>query len=45
MILSDREIRAAVNRGVIGVFDLPPVEDKRWASHALDLTGPFHNYV
>jgi dCTP deaminase len=38
MILSDREIRAAVARGVIGVSELPPTESKRWASHALDLT-------
>jgi len=38
MILSDREIRAAVARGIIGISDLPPVTDPRWASHALDLT-------
>jgi deoxycytidine triphosphate deaminase len=38
MILSDREIRAAVSRGAIGVSDMPPAWDTRWASHALDLT-------
>jgi dCTP deaminase len=38
MILSDREIRAAAARGIIGVSGLPPAADKRWASHSLDLT-------
>jgi dCTP deaminase len=38
MIFSDREIRAGARRGVIGITDLPPDGDQRWASHALDLT-------
>jgi len=38
MILSDREIRSANARSIIGVSDLPPPESKRWAPHALDLT-------
>ena len=38
MILSDREIRAAVESGRIGLGPLPPEDDRRWASHAIDLT-------
>ena len=38
MILSDREVRAAIRGGVIGVTPCPPDSDKRWASTTLDLT-------
>src|SRR5258708_25492338 len=38
MILSDRELRAAIRSGVIGVTPCPPDSDKRWASTSLDLT-------
>ncbi len=38
MILSDREVRAAVQRQFIGVTPCPPASDKRWASTTLDLT-------
>ena len=38
MILSDREARAAIRGGVIGVTPCPPDSDKRWASTTLDLT-------
>lgn len=38
MILSDREVRAAIRGGVIGVTPCPSDSDKRWASTTLDLT-------
>jgi dCTP deaminase len=38
MILSDREVRAAVLRKVIGIVPCPPGDDKRWSSTTLDLT-------
>jgi dCTP deaminase len=38
VILSDREVRAAIRGGVIGVTPCPPDSDKRWASTTLDLT-------
>jgi dCTP deaminase len=38
MILSDREVRAAIQRGIISVSNCPPASDKRWASTTLDLT-------
>ena len=37
MILSDREIRAAVNRGAVGFTGLP-TEPRRWSSTTVDLT-------
>src|SRR5437867_10584110 len=37
MILCDREIRAAVERGAIGFTDLP-TEPRRWSSTTVDLT-------
>jgi deoxycytidine triphosphate deaminase len=36
MILSDREIRAALDRGAVVIEPLPPV--KAWSSTAVDLT-------
>jgi len=38
MILSDREVRAALQRRLIWVSSCPPVADKRWSSTTLDLT-------
>jgi len=38
MILSDREVRAAIQRKVIGVAPSPPANDKRWSATTLDLT-------
>ena len=38
MILSDREILAAVQRGDIGITPLAPFRSKPWTSTALDLT-------
>jgi deoxycytidine triphosphate deaminase len=38
VILSDREILAAVMRGDIKIRPLPPVGTKLWTSTALDLT-------
>jgi dCTP deaminase len=38
MILSDREMRAAVQRGLIWVTPAPPAGDKRWSATTLDLT-------
>lgn len=38
MILSDREVRAAIARKVIWVTPCPPAGDKRWSSTTLDLT-------
>jgi dCTP deaminase len=38
MILSDREVRAAIQQGIISVSNCPPASDKRWASTTLDLT-------
>ena len=38
MILSDREVRAAIRGGIIGITPCPPDSDKRWASTTLDLT-------
>jgi len=38
MILSDREVRAAVQRKLIGIVPCPPADDRRWASTTLDLT-------
>jgi hypothetical protein len=38
MILSDREVRAAIERKIIGVTPCPPGNDKRWSATTLDLT-------
>ncbi len=38
MILSDREVRAAIQRQLIGVTPCPPASDQRWSSTTLDLT-------
>ena len=38
MILSDREVRAAIRRKVILVTPCPPANDKRWSATTLDLT-------
>ncbi len=38
MILSDREVRAAIQRKVIWVTPCPPATDKRWSATTLDLT-------
>lgn len=38
MILSDREIRAAIQERRIGVTPCPPADDKRWSPTTLDLT-------
>ncbi len=38
MILSDREVRAAIQRKLIGVTPCPPASDKRWSATTLDLT-------
>ena len=38
MILSDREILAAVQRGDISINPLPPFRSKAWTSTALDLS-------
>jgi dCTP deaminase len=38
MILSDREVRSAVARRIIGITEMPGANSSRWASHALDLT-------
>src|SRR5262245_41063270 len=38
MILSDREILAAVARGAIGLTPCPPADSLRWTSTAVDLT-------
>ena len=38
MILSDREVRAGVERKLIGVTPCPPASDKRWSATTLDLT-------
>ena len=38
MILSDREVRAAIRGGVVGVVPCPSESDKRWSSTTLDLT-------
>ena len=38
MILSDREVRAAIRRGLIAGHDQPPAGDRRWSSTTLDLT-------
>lgn len=38
MILSDREVRAAIQRKVILVTPCPPANDKRWSATTLDLT-------
>jgi dCTP deaminase len=38
MILSDREVRAAIQRKAIGVNPCPPANDTRWAATTLDLT-------
>jgi dCTP deaminase len=38
MILSDREILAAIARGAIGLTPCPPPGDSRWTSTAVDLT-------
>jgi dCTP deaminase len=38
MILSDREVRAAIQRKIIWVSDCPAAGDKRWSSTTLDLT-------
>ena len=38
MILSDREVRAAIQRNVIWVTPSPPANDKRWSATTLDLT-------
>ena len=37
MILSDREIMAAVERGLIGIEPCPPAESKLWTPTTLDL--------
>jgi dCTP deaminase len=38
MILSDREVRAAIGRKVIWVSPCPSADDKRWSATTLDLT-------
>lgn len=38
MILSDREIRAAIARDALRITPLPPIDSPRWSSTALDLT-------
>ena len=38
MILSDREVRAAIQRKVVWVTPSPPANDKRWSATTLDLT-------
>ncbi len=38
MILSDREVRAAIQRRVVWVTPSPPANDKRWSATTLDLT-------
>jgi dCTP deaminase len=38
MILSDREVRAAIQRRAIWVSDCPPANNKRWSATTLDLT-------
>src|SRR5216683_508004 len=38
MILSDREVRAAIQRKVIWITPPPPANDKRWSATTLDLT-------
>jgi dCTP deaminase len=38
MILSDREVRAASERRLIWISDVPAVSSKRWSSTTLDLT-------
>jgi hypothetical protein len=38
VILSDREILMAHERGIIGIAPLPPWGSKAWTSTALDLT-------
>lgn len=37
MILSDREIRLAISRGVIGLSPCPPADSARWSSTTIDL--------
>lgn len=38
MILSDREIRLAIERGAIGLTPCPPADSSRWSSTTIDLT-------
>jgi hypothetical protein len=38
MILSDREVKAAVLRKLIWVTPCPPASDRRWSATTLDLT-------
>src|SRR4051812_42985222 len=38
MILSDREIRLAIERGVIGLMPCPPADSSSWSSTTVDLT-------
>jgi dCTP deaminase len=38
VILSDREIRAGVQRKLISITPCPPADDKRWSATTLDLT-------
>ncbi|HEV3387276.1 MAG TPA: hypothetical protein VG097_20830, partial [Gemmata sp.] len=38
MILSDREIRFAIERGVIGLSPCPPPDSQHWSATTLDLT-------
>ena len=38
MILSDREVQAAIQRGLIGLTPCPPRESTRWSPITLDLT-------
>jgi dCTP deaminase len=38
MILSDREVRFAIHRRLVGVTNCPPANDKRWSATTLNLT-------
>jgi dCTP deaminase len=38
MILSDREVKSLIQRGIIGVTPCPEPADQRWSSTSLDLT-------
>jgi hypothetical protein len=38
MILSDREVRAGIQRKIIWVTPCPPASDPRWSATTLDLT-------
>lgn len=38
MILSDREMQAAIAKGDIIITDCPPPDSPRWTSTTLDLT-------